>query len=76
MMTAAEDRDTPVVRGYEIAGSAHMLRSEQIPGMDRAAHSAEHTDEPYDMLLRAVAENLVVSLRDGTPMPNGRADHA
>ena len=71
MMTAAEDRDTPVVRGYEIAGSAHMLRSEQIPGMDRAAHSAEHTDEPFDMLLRAIADNLVASLRDGTPMPSG-----
>ena len=71
MMTAVEDRDAPVVRGYEIAGSAHMLRSEPIPGMDRAAHSAEHTDEPFDMLLRAIADNLVASLRDGTPMPRG-----
>ncbi len=71
MMTAVEDRDSPPVRGYELAGSAHMLRSEPIPGMDRAVHSAQHTDEPFDMLVRAVAENLVVSLRDGTPMPKG-----
>ena len=62
MMTEDEDRDTPVASGYEIAGSSHMLRSEQYPGMDRAAHPAEHTDEPFDMLLRAIADNLVVAL--------------
>jgi hypothetical protein len=71
MMTAVDDRDSPQVRGYEITGAPHMLRSEQIPGMDREAHPAQHTDEPHDMLVRAVAENLVVALRDGTPMPPG-----
>ena len=71
MMTAVEDRDSPQARGYEITGAPHMLRSEQIPGMDRDAHPAQHTDEPHDMLVRAVAENLVVALRDGTPMPTG-----
>jgi hypothetical protein len=68
MMSAPPASDEPPVRGYEITGAAHGMRASGT-GIQPGDHSAIHTDEPFEMLLRAIAESLVRWLLDGTPMP-------
>jgi hypothetical protein len=64
-MRALDDSGEPMARGYEIPGTSHDIRSKPA----RPEHDRVHNHQPYDALVRGIADHLVRWLRDGVPMP-------
>jgi hypothetical protein len=64
---AAEDSESPRVRGIELPGAPHTLTRSGNGGGDEGHR---HTDRPYEVFLRAIYASLDTWVRGGPPMPH------